>query len=419
MSRSLLLATLVASLAWFVWRNGRIVRTLLSTPELPVAYYAGGKHDNHCEISDSDGMKFCEDARFWDRLDEDGRIVDRVLLASCDPSRLSWNTVMGPLKDPQPRGAIWMYRIRDNAAVPQRVVFEGYPNGHDFHPLGFDTSTLFVTNHARERSTIEQFTLSWDTPYRAQWVQTLSIPEFVSPNSITLTSRTSFYLSQDHYFTRRLPGIIGKTIPLMESLLALPLGWVAHVAVSTPPDQKTSYSIAVPHVPFANGVALSPVGGGTLVAVASTTLGEIHFYTRNPATHALTLADRVSVPFAPDNIAFDDAGVLLVAGHPHFPSLAAVANNRSAARSPSWILTIGRRESETLLPEAYDLHAPVSASRRAPVSQKYDVQTVYQSNGTAFQSSSTALRDTESGKIYATGLYEAGILVCSPQSAAR
>jgi hypothetical protein len=34
---------------------------------------------------------------------------------------------------------------------------------------------------------------------------------------------------RNHFFTRRLPGELGKTLPITESILALPLAWATHV----------------------------------------------------------------------------------------------------------------------------------------------------------------------------------------------
>jgi len=70
--------------------------------------------------------------------------------------------------------------------------------------------------------------------------------------------------------------MLRKTLPLVESILALPLGWTTHVTVS---PASHVYTTVAPYVPFANGIAISP--DGTLVAVASTTLCEIRFYARD------------------------------------------------------------------------------------------------------------------------------------------
>ena len=368
-------------------------------------------------------MKSCEDAVFWEKVDGSGAVLDKVMLLSCDPNRKAWNTVMGPLHNPSPRGALWLYNIGDASARPKPITLEGYPEAHDFHPLGLDIypsqpdqpdSNLFVVNHARHNSTIEQFRLSWHAPGRAKWVRTISGPELVSPNALALTSPTSFYLTHDHRFTRRLPGVLGKTLPITESLLGLPLAWATHVTLTDATAMHTD--VVASHIPFPNGVAISP--DGAQVAIASTTLGEILFYARDVATQALSLRARVPTPFAPDNIMFDSRGSLIVAGHPHFPSLVAVAANLTGALSPSWVVSI----TPTLTPpgtgagtetDAWDLGAPVPASRKVPRVPGYELRTLYQSDGSEFSSSSTGLRDLKTGALYVVGLYQDGLMVCS------
>ncbi|KAI0293753.1 hypothetical protein BC826DRAFT_1013908 [Russula brevipes] len=370
-----------------VWRNGRSSRNILiPTPDFPHGYYAEGPHDGRCTIirdAPSNDMKYCEDATFWEKVDGSGAVLDKVLLLSCDPNRKAWNTVMGPLRDPSPRGALWLYAT--GARRPQRITLEGYPKAHDFHPLGLDVSpsrpdepysNLFVVNHARDSSTIEQFALAWHAPDRARWVRTLAGPELVAPNALALTGPTSFYLTHDHRFTRRLPGALGTILPLAESLLALPLAWATHVL----------------------------------------------FYARDAATQALSLRARVPTPFAPDNVAFDARGALLVAGHPYFQALVAVAANDTGAHAPSWVVSItpsppGEADAD---PEqgqdqgVWDVGAPVPASRKVPRVPGYELRTLYQSDGSEFASSSTALRDTKTGVLYVVGLYEEGLMVCTP-----
>lgn len=106
-------------------------------------------------------LTYCEDVELVPSLG--------VALISCDPGRALWNTVMGPLSEPEPRGALWTYAYQRAAAgeevKPQIVKFAEFPERFDFHPLGMTTYedkktgevTLFVVNHKRERSTIEVF----------------------------------------------------------------------------------------------------------------------------------------------------------------------------------------------------------------------------------------------------------------------
>ena len=396
-------------------------------------------------------MNNCEDAVFWEKVDDSGAVIDKVLLLSCDPNRKAWNTVMGPLSDPSSHGALWLYDIGGDAigapARPRRITLEGYPETHDFHPLGLDIypshpgqpySNLFVVNHARDNSSIEQFTLSWHEPDRAKWVRSISGPEFVAPNALALTSPTSFYLTHDHRFTRRLPGILGNTLPITESVLALPLAWVSHVDVTDTPAADTTKAPSYPdpnpnpdpqsqsayiektvasYIPFPNGIAISP--DGTQVAIASTTLGEILFYARDITTQALSLRARVPTPFAPDNLMYDSRGSLIVAGHPYFSALVAVAANRTGARAPSWVLSITPSptppgEGTGAEMDAWDVDAPVPASRKVPRVPGYETRTLYQSDGSEFSSSSTGLRDSKTGVLYVVGLYQDGLMVCSP-----
>ncbi|KAF8501503.1 hypothetical protein F5888DRAFT_1793019 [Russula emetica] len=423
MKSSLSWAIVTAFLGFVIWRNGRTSRNILiPTPDLPHGYYAEGSHNDHCTIirdTLTNNMNNCEDAVFWEKVDDSGAAIDKHGIL-----------FMGPLSDPSSRGALWFYNIGRDAigapAQPRRITLEGYPETHDFHPLGFDIypsrpdqpySNLFVVNHARHNSTIEQFTLSWHEPDRAKWVRTISGPELVAPNALALTSPTSFYLTHDHRFTRRLPGVLGKTLPIAESILALPLAWATHVNVTDidtvdttiPPSSqsqsalttKTHTETVASHIPFSNGVAISP--DGTQVAIASTTLTEILFYARDITTQALSLHARVPTPFAPDNIMYDSNGSL---------SLAA---NRTGARSPSWVLSITpSRAGAGAEMDAWDVGAPVPASRKVPRVPGYEMRTLYQSDGSEFSSSSTGLRDSKTGVLYVVGLYQDGLMVCSP-----
>lgn len=337
-------------------------------------------------------MNFCEDAAFWElHSDTSTNFTRREVIVTCDPGRKEWNTVLGPLRNPEPHGGLWVLSAEDDAA-PKRLTLRNYPPGHDFHPLDLaispsyenGPSNVYVVNHARQRTYIEQFTLDPALPGVATHVRTLSSPYFVSPNSIALTSPHSFYVTNDHLFTRRHWPIL----PIVETILGLPFGWVSHISLDSNPDAVTpiiGHAFAALFVNFANGVSISP--SGLQVAVASTGLARVEIYARDPASNVLTNTRTVSVPFFPDNLEFDATGALIVAGHPHFPSLLKVKADLTAEKvAPSWVVSVGDEGVETL----------------------------FQSDGTVFSSSSTGLRDP-AGALYVTGLYELGMLVCQPQ----
>ncbi|KAJ7127031.1 hypothetical protein C8R44DRAFT_112254 [Mycena epipterygia] len=378
-------AVAISAIAW----RGRSLQYFIFKRNSPAAYYAQGDVDAHCVLKTAPDFRFCEDAAFW----------DRQVLVSCDPGRKGWNTVLGPLRHPDPHGSLWLVSAEDHGAVPQRLVLKDYPPNHDFHPLGIavspsygnESSNLFVINHARKRTVIEQFTLSPSTSPVAVHVRTLSSPYFVSPNSIALTSANSFYVTNDHFMTRRLPYPLGKVLPVIETLLGLPLSWVSHISLDPDPLSPTAileHSFSALFIAFANGISISP--SGSQVAVASTSHSDVRVYSRDPFTNSLRYMHTVPVPFNPDNLEFDETNTLIVAGHPHFLSLLKVKTDPTlAAVSPSWVVTI--------------------ADNR-------EVKTLFESDGTVF-SSSSSLRDS-AGALYITGLYaESGMLICRPSSA--
>ncbi|KAF8071737.1 arylesterase [Lyophyllum atratum] len=432
------LAYLAGFISIVVWRSGRVAKnSILTKHAFPEGYYAQGDFDTDCAtLKGGPDLKYCEDATFWDLLDAKGKFVDRGLLLSCDAGRKSWNTVMGPLRNPQPHGSLWLYepdgkgkkgKAVRNPSKLKRLELAGFPAGHDFHPLGVEiypsyagnTSNLYVVNHARARTVIEQFTLSPSSPTVAKYVRTLASPYFHSANALALTSPDSFYVTNDHLFTRRLP-YLGHILPILESVFALPLSFVSHVTLSPPSSSQPpieTHQFSALFIPFPNGIALSP--DGTQVALASTTLGTILIYSRNPATNELTRIDNVPVPFTPDNIRYThDGTALLVAGHPHFPTLTAVAANKTLA-APSWVVSIDMRASKSGAQpkQDFDRQAPTSAKGKVPPVAGREITTIFQSDGSGFSSSSTGLQDPVTGALYVTGLYaEEGVIVCHPST---
>ncbi|KAF7330570.1 hypothetical protein MVEN_02497100 [Mycena venus] len=336
----------VLCLSMFVWRVHRPAGYFLKKRESPVAFYAHGNTDSHCELKTAPDFKFCEDSALWDIHDSVTNSSRHEIVVSCDPGRGDWNTVMGPLRNPDPHGALWLLSAEKDAA-PRRITFKNYPPNHDFHPLGIAISpstgnapsNLFAINHARKRTVIEQFTISPASPGVATHVRTISSSYFVSPNSIALTSPSSFYVSNDHLMTRRLP----RTVR-----------WVSHITLDPELTARTpilEHRFAASFIPFANGISLSP--SGFQLAVASSTPAEVRLYSRNPTTNALARTHSVPVPFSPDNLDFDETGTLVVSGHPHFPSLVKVKNDPVNAKAPSWVVAVNSttHNVETLFSE--------------------------------------------------------------------
>ncbi len=353
---------------------------------------------------------------------------------------------MGPLRDPEPRGSLWLYmpdepsyplgssNISRNKAHPISLV--NYPPNHDFHPLGIaiwpshgtSPSKFYVINHARKRTFIEQFTMSPDKPTEAIHIRSIASPYFISPNGLALTSPDAFYVTNNHLMTRRLP-VLGRFLPDIESIFALPLGFVLHITLNDPSHHTTpiaNFNIVKLFIPFPNGIALSP--SGEEVALASSSMGELLFFKRNPATNALILQRTVSVPFLPDNVHYATGRQrdgktpnVIVAGHPNLKDLQKVVANVSGATAASWVIAIvpnAESVGEATAQRSFDLEAPISASDRVNrIDSEWTLKTIFQSNGEehlgGFTASSTGLVDEETGTVYVTGLYaREGALVC-------
>lgn len=417
--------------------------SILYDDRLPPAYLANGDFKNDCTTLKEDGLKFCEDTAFWDVHDKQGVLTTRHVVLSCDPGRKQWNTVMGPLNDPKPHGALWVYtpsplsNVKDTPPPrAQRIAFTNYPLGHDFHPLGVDIypsraggpSNMYVVNHARARTVIEQFTISPLDPSTARHVRTISTWQFISPNALALTSPDSFYVTNDHLLTRRIP-VIGHVVALLESVLAIPLGFVSHVTLNpvnsgseshystsaSTPIIKT-HQLVYPFVSFPNGISLSP--SGDEVALGSSSLNRLFILARDPATNALTTKTKIPTPYCVDNVRHTDGGSVIVAGHPHFPSLIKVSKG-AELKAGSWVMEVKESSGKNLREEedAFDTQAVLSAARKVRLGKEWEMTTLFQSNGSGFDSSSTGMVDPHSGLLFITGLYaENGMLVCRLKS---
>ncbi|THH07065.1 hypothetical protein EW145_g3643 [Phellinidium pouzarii] len=422
---------LASFLVYAAWRTTHVINAL-TRPDLPHEYFgtASGPKDASSQCSVLRGadnkLSYCEDQTFWEFEDAQGHVFDRKVVASCDPNRKNWNTVMGPLSSPDPLGGLWLVEYdRANASAKEMKLVD-YPERRDFHPLGVaiwpsklgSTSNMFVVNHGRHRTTIEQFLLDPADPSSAKFIRTLSSKYFISPNALALTSPSSFFVSNDHFMTRRLPSILGEILPVIETFIGLPLGFISHVSIvneAMPGAAIIRHTIPKLGISFPNGIALSP--DGQTLAVASSSYTRVLFYNRTSnedGTEKLTYAHAVSVPFAPDNVHYDDTGALLVAGHPYFPGLIAVAENKTTEGSPSWVAELTPRTQGGASVRSFDLDAPFSATQRVKAAASHGLTTLYQSDGSKFSGSTTGLRDTRSGTLFVVGLFEEGLLICRP-----
>jgi len=208
-------------------------------------------------------------------------------------------------------------------------------------------------------------------------------------------------VSQDHVLTRRLWTPFGHILPVLETFLSLPINWINHVEFES--QGPVSLSWPALGLSFPNGISLSE--DGKQLAVASSSSGHVHFYQRGER-NSLKHSSTVSLPFAVDNVVFNSEGELMVAGHPYFPGLILVARNISRT-APSWVVAIAPLNESRVIASAAQ-----PSSYESWTSANLTIRTIYQSDGTGFSTSSTALSDKTFGKVFITGLYAEGILEC-------
>lgn len=186
--------------------------------------------------ADDTPMRFCEDARVLPKLG--------IALFSCDPGRLAWNVVMGPLIDPKPRGALFVHAYTQPGAQPERLQIEGFPPARSFHPLGVAVwpesklrARVFVVNHAERATGIEVIDLrraGVGERWYARYVRTLQHPLAThAANSIAPLSKHAFVVTNTHTVLRRptpapqfaetLAGLYGSLVSrLLTPVLAHP-----------------------------------------------------------------------------------------------------------------------------------------------------------------------------------------------------
>ncbi|WFD01138.1 hypothetical protein MYAM1_003899 [Malassezia yamatoensis] len=246
----------------------------------------------------------CEDVRMSTWLG--------IAVFSCDPGRVKWNAVMGPLDEPHKRGAIWIldYKVAD--AQPYYLQIDQFPNTYDFHPLGLSLldlsptlARLFVVNHRGVGNTVEVIDMQKQAgKWKARYVRSISdVIGTHAANSIQALDRNELLVTNMHTAQKRTPpqpfvertveNLYGTTINrysdyfgdsrhkdnirAMENVVGG--GWVAHIKFGDQaPKPKGQLLERYEHdvkahaiakrIPFANGIATTP--GLRHVVVAST-----------------------------------------------------------------------------------------------------------------------------------------------------
>ncbi|EFY90575.1 paraoxonase, putative [Metarhizium acridum CQMa 102] len=344
------------------------------------------------EIKFVDRVRSCEDMLV---LESSG-----VALLACDAGRERWNTVMGVFLPDPVSANLYVYDYKDasapDASSLRRVDMVDFAGEADFHTLGMaydeQTSTLFVANHAKAGPSIEIFNLDLDQLV-ASHAGTIQHPLIHGPNSIALVGSRELYVSNDHYFLAKQSTLLART----ELVLGLPLGTVVHLKLSADKPADVEEASVVARAAFANGVEML---NSTTVAVASTSRSAVYLYDRR-RDGSLSYRSSIQVPFLPDNLSVH-GGKLIIAGHPHFPSLTKFTMTRHVCNDAAELA----KADDAM--KAYCEHGK-GTSWVAEWTEANGLKSLYA--GTEYPTSATAARDSKRGVGIISGLYAKGILV--------
>lgn len=285
----------------------------------------------------------------------------------------------------------------ENTSKPEKLKLLDFAHlAEAFHPLGIDydagTNTLYVVNHDPAGSKIEMFKL-FPSELSATHIGTVAHRLLRAPNAVTALNDKELLVTNDHLYLRKQD----PWMSMAETYLGTPGGNIMHVDLNTIyTDLKPTVKVLA-RVPFANGIVLL---NETALAVASSNTNAIRIYSIGPSSDAnvrapkLTLTHTVLLPFHPDNLSTDKDGKLLIAGHPHTPTLEKIAKNNARCNADG---------SENK--EGCELRG---LSWISEWSEKEGLRNLYV--GDDYGTSSTALRDVTRDVGIGVGLYEKGIM---------
>lgn len=414
--------------------------------------------------SNVSNLSFCEDVELLT-----GPQLAGHMLLSCDDNRGRWNTVMGPINDATSRmGALYIWSAHAEASEPYLLELVDWPQDQTFHPLGTayreEGNLLYIVNHRLSRSTIEVFELRFKPTNESRWsarhLYSLVHPIAThTPNSLVVLPGHQLVVTQDHWISKRSPGvdqltetykavlprylrplapviaraldipILADVLSRLETLLAWRLSWVTLLEYDPQTGSVSQSHIIAAGIPFANGISISP--GGTTLAVASTTAKQVRLYDihmDSSKSSIFTLPDKyktIDLEFMPDNLAFTpahrtgedsfDGASLIVSGHPAALSLLAMAKD-------PYTREIGKAGIERRKRDAPSLSVVIDVG--AGYDDGYTTRRLFESSSSSsgelgkdgkevgISTSSSAAWDPVSKQMVVVGLYGEGALVC-------
>ena len=351
----------------------------------------------------------------------------RLAILSTDPSRGTFNPFTGTGDHAAAHnGKLQIIDLDNDASDPIDLEIKNWPEGLPLHPLGIDVlelradeALLGVVNMTETRCAVELVRLhafykrsspNGRPSIHASHIASFAHPSLTSPNAVVVLSETSVLCTNSFSISPRTSLLANK----VEQLLAIPGGSVKLLTCSS---GETTCRTLVRGIPLANGLALNR--NKDLLAVASTTGSYVAFYdVKDLERGVLSLRSKVQVGrgFLVDNLHFVDdvAGeVLLCAGHPSAMQYLKLAKafGKGGVTAPSRVvkITIPSHSNSPAAPGTKDWISSLFSS------QGSEAQTVFESAGGFFRTSSTAVAYTAKvGKqnMLVCGLWQDGVLKC-------
>ncbi|HMP99516.1 MAG TPA: SMP-30/gluconolactonase/LRE family protein [Cyclobacteriaceae bacterium] len=226
------------------------------------------------------------------------------------------------------RGAIFMLDLNDSSkhikdvspAVPE-----------DFHPHGISLWRepdgrvfLFVINHRKQKPAhvIERYEWINNELIHLESIEDADLMS--SPNDLAATGPKTFYVGNDHYYSK---AGLGRTL---EDYLQRAIAYVLYY------DGKTFRKVAE-GIAYPNGIALS--ADQSKLYIASTTGRKLLIYDRDRESGSVRLQKSIALKTGVDNIETDELGNLYIGAHPQLLKFAAHAKSQDK-HSPSQVLKL-------------------------------------------------------------------------------
>lgn len=232
------------------------------------------------------------------------------------------------------RGAIHAVPLAQAATVLQPADMTGGAPAA-FHPHGLSlwrgadgTRVLMVVNHTRRSdpagTTVELFDVADNNALTLR--RTVAIPGLTRINDVAATGPDSFYATSE---SRLAPGSFGEI-----AATVLADGGTSGAVWYF--DGQTGREVAT-GIGFANSPALSP--DGRRLYVSGTLDRTLHIFDRDPATGALTPAEKVFIGSGLDNLDVEPDGRIWIGSHPKLFTWLAHARD-PANVAPSQVLVV-------------------------------------------------------------------------------